>query len=181
MAPTLSALLASGLSFTKTPFALFGHSMGALLAYELAIELSNRNIPPKKLFVSGSLAPRRQSARGIHTLNDIEFVEELKRLNGTPEAVIANQELMDIVLPILRADFAIAETYARQEVIALPCPITAFSGIEDINNSKQVMENWARFTSADLESYAFPGDHFFIQTEEALVLDQLKTSLLENS
>lgn len=179
IAPVTNALLPIILPFSEKPLTLFGHSLGALLAYELAIKLNEINHPPKKLFVSGSQPPKQKTISGIHTLNNGEFITRLKELNGTPEAVFANQELLDIVLPVLRADFAMAETYAKEGNRELASPITAFCGTQDLKKSKKDLEAWAGFTSEQFEIHAFPGDHFFIHSQEALLLNQLKTTLLE--
>ncbi|KAA3647730.1 MAG: thioesterase [Chloroflexi bacterium] len=165
--PTIRALLASIQPVLNRPFALFGHSLGALLAYHLALELTSLHISPEILFVSASKAPKQQATNGIHSLDDAVFVNQIKELNGTPEAIFASQELLNMMIPILRADFAMAETYALEKKPLLDIPIVGMSGNRDVRNTQKDMAAWANFTSGIFVNVSFPGDHFFIQSQEA--------------
>lgn len=126
------------------PFAFFGHSMGGLLSFELARHLHKEyGKKPVQLCVSASRAPQIPSPkRPIHALPETEFKQELRRLNGTPASVLENTELMEILIPILRADFAVLETYVYTQEPPLECPIAAFGGLEDQEVTVEELEGW---------------------------------------
>ncbi len=150
-------------------FAFFGHSMGALIAFELAHELVRRGVhPPRRLFVSGRPAPhltRPQVPR--HLLNDTALVAELRRLGGTPAEVLDNEELLAVVLPVLRKDFAICETYVCSGAAPLPVPIQVFAGVDDGETAQEELEGWACHTGQFLGISKYPGGHFFLHAHAA--------------
>ena len=119
--------------YLDLPFAFFGHSMGALVAFEMAHEIRRRRgLSPIHLFVSGHAAPQIRRRRApVHQLSDAAFVEAIRQLNGTPEQVLENAELIALVLPALRADLALCETYTYGNSAPLGCPISAFGGLAD--------------------------------------------------
>ena len=179
LAPLVEAIAQSLLPYLDKPFAFFGHSMGGLTSFEAA-RLLRRTYArsPVHLFVSGRRAPQiPDSDSPIHTLPDAEFLKELRHLNGTPEAVLANEELMQLLLPTLRADFAVLETYTYQTESPLNCPITAFGGLQDPEVSCEMLEAWQEQTSATFSLQMFFGDHFFIHTAQSLLLQSLNQSL----
>jgi medium-chain acyl-[acyl-carrier-protein] hydrolase len=157
------------------PVVLFGHSMGALTAFELARELRRLGGPmPIRLIVSGRAAPHLPARRKpLYLLPDREFRTELKALGGTPAAVLDNDELMAAFLPTLRADFAAHETYEYAEEPPLDCPILAVAGAADTVASPDDVRAWERHTMAAFDARVLPGDHFFIQTERTLMLQLL--------
>jgi medium-chain acyl-[acyl-carrier-protein] hydrolase len=161
------------------PFALFGHSMGALISSELARELCRQyGVNPVSVFVSSSRAPQlSRPSLVIHTLPDKEFVAELCRLNGTPSEVLENDELMEIILPVLRADFALYENYVYEPDFRLDCPISAFGGLNDRRMTRCDLEGWQDQTSVFFSLKMFPGDHFFVNTTESLLLAALAHEL----
>jgi medium-chain acyl-[acyl-carrier-protein] hydrolase len=179
MAPLLD-LLAQGLRpFMAMPFAFFGHSMGAIVSFELARALRRQHGPaPVGLFVSGHRAPQLPD-RGpqIHDLPDQEFVEAIRNFNGTPEMVLQHVELMQLMLPVLRADFTIVETYTYTDEEPLACPISAFSGLQDIEVSHEHLTAWRDQTYSSFTLRMFPGDHFFIHSSRTLVLQALTQDL----
>ena len=146
------------------PYAIFGHSLGALVGFELVRRLRNAGRPlPVRLFASGHRAPHLPDPDPpIHHLPDAEFIEELRELNGTPEAVLESSELLELVLPMLRADFAAAETYLYRSDAPLSCPITALGGTDDDKVSPEALQGWGEHTSGGFEFHLFEGDHFFI-------------------
>jgi len=157
------------------PFALFGHSMGAILAYELSRLLRRRGAGrPLHVFVSGCSAPDIGITRiPIHALPRDKFTEELKRLNGTPEAVLQNAELMQLMEPVLRADFTAIERYVHRPGAPLDCPVTAFHGSEDPDVRMEHVERWRAHTTAQFERRSFAGDHFFIHRHGDVMLKQV--------
>jgi medium-chain acyl-[acyl-carrier-protein] hydrolase len=157
------------------PVAVCGHSMGALAAFELAREWRRRGQPgPERLILTGRAAPHLPPRRKpIHTLPDREFRSELKALGGTPAAVIDNDELMAALLPTLRADFTVLETYEYTEEAPLDCPILAMTGAEDTVAPPADVEQWRSHTRSRFDIRVLPGDHFFIQTQRTLLLQAL--------
>ncbi|BAZ37898.1 putative thioesterase [Calothrix sp. NIES-4101] len=167
--------------YLDKPFAFFGHSMGGLLSFEIARHLRQEYAKkPSHLFVSASRAPQIPSLKPpLHALPETEFKQELRRLNGTPVSVLENTELMELLIPILRADFAVLETYAYTQQSALECPITAFGGLEDGEVSLQELKEWRSQTQSSFQLEIFPGDHFFIHSAQCLLLEKLAKYLRE--
>lgn len=165
------------------PFAFFGHSMGALLAFELARLLRRQGGPtPVHLFVSGSAAPRVPRADlSRHGLPRIEFIQELRRMNGTPAEVLDNPELMDILLPLLRADFAVSENYTFESDSPLKIPITAFGGVEDTHITREEFHVWNQETSGPFVLHMIQGDHFFLNTAHSTIIESIEQELFNGS
>lgn len=161
------------------PFAFFGHSMGAIIIFELARYLrAECNTEPLHLFVSGSLAPQiRLPKSPTYKLSDAAFVEKLRQLNGTPPEILEHYELMRLVTPSLRADYELAETYTYLKSEPLACPITAFGGLGDKLVSQRQLQAWDKQTAATFSLQMFRGDHFFIHSSKKLVLKALSTKL----
>lgn len=157
------------------PFALFGHSMGALVSFELAHFLRKKYaLNPVHLFVSGRHAPQNVSAKPpIYSLPEPEFLAELHRLNGTSKEILENRELMELLLPILRADFEVIETYTYQPLPPLECPITAFGGLSDTEANIDQLQGWAKQTNSTFLLKMFQGDHFFIHSAQSELLEYL--------
>ncbi len=161
------------------PFAIFGHSLGALVGFELARHLRRQHgLHPVRLFISAGRAPQiPQRDLPMHTLLDREFVAKLRRLNGTPKEVFEHAELMEIVLPLLRADFAMYETYVYTIEPPLNCHISTFGGLLDPDVSQGDLDAWGEQTTGSFSSRRFPGDHFFVNTTERLLLEVLSQEL----
>lgn len=161
------------------PFVFFGHSMGALLCFELTRRLrQNYDLIPLHLFVSGFRAPHIPNRNPlIHNLPDQEFLNELRRYNGTPEDVINNAEIMELLLPILRADFTLLETYVYTPQSRLDCPITVFGGSEDWTTNSAELEEWKLHTNIKFLLQMLPGNHFFIDSAQMLLLNYLSQEL----
>lgn len=151
------------------PFAIFGHSLGALIGFELARQLRRRHgVNPVRLFVSAGRAP--QAARPcapIHNLPAKEFLAAVRRLNGTPAEVFEHEELLEIILPVLRADFAVYETYVYSTEPPLNCPISTFGGSQDREISHSDLEAWRDQTTDAFSLRMLPGDHFFLEYNPA--------------
>ncbi len=152
-------------AYLDRPFVVFGHSMGALLAFELARELRRLGLPqPRHLFLSAHRAPHLPGELPhVHSLSRPDFLAELRRLEGTPEEVLAHEELMQIAEPILRADFKLCETYAYVPGAPLDIPLSIFGGTEDLKVNERVLQPWREHTRASMRLRVFPGGHLFLQ------------------
>jgi medium-chain acyl-[acyl-carrier-protein] hydrolase len=158
-------------------FLLFGHSLGALIAYEVALRLSDQySRCPKQLIVSGKQSldspPRRKK---IFDLPDASFIEELRKYNGTPELILQNEELRSLILPILRADITMFDCYKPGPKSRLDCPVTAFGGTDDPYVYPEDLQGWKDTTNSTFNYHVFSGDHFFITGEgRSPVLETIK-------
>ena len=159
-------------SLLDRPYAFFGHSMGAILAFEVARLLRcGGHQCPTHLFVSGHKAPQIPKTEPFtYNLPDAEFIEELKRLNGTPMEVLEHPETMRMMLPLLRADFESIQTYSYKDEAPLDSPITALGGLLDPDISRETLEPWREQTTAAFNLQMFAGDHFFLHKEQTRVL-----------
>lgn len=160
------------------PYAFFGHSLGARMAFEVARTLHKRGHQlPVHMFVSGSRSPEIPEPRPLHQLSQERFCEELGRFGGTPRELMENPELMALYLPILRADFTVDETYEYNHGDALPVSITAFCGTDDPEATAQEMLGWKHQTTEQFTFKQVTGDHFFIQSQWSYVLDQIEETV----
>nr|QEO74445.1 thioesterase [uncultured bacterium] len=159
---------------TDRPFALFGHSMGALIGFELTRALRRRGgAMPQHLFVSGHSAPQRgdlRRDRPYHAAPDDEFVAMLRAMNGTPPGVLDHPELLELILPALRADFELCERYVCEPDAPLDVPVTALAGIADPLVPPDAVEPWRQQTTAAFSLRVLPGGHFFLNESRDLVL-----------
>ena len=173
--PLVKAIASSIQPYLDRPFCLFGHSMGGLISFELARLLRQKyGILPQCLFVSGHRAPQIPDPDPpIHNLPEAALLEQLRHLNGTPAAVLENAELMQLFLPILRADFAVLETYVYTPQAPLECAIATFGGLEDSRVSYQQLQAWQQHTKTSFSLHVFPGDHFFLHSAQPILLQCL--------
>ncbi len=164
---TLAVVMAGGLApLLDIPFACFGHSMGALIAFELARALRRGGqMGPMRLFVSARRAPQLpRTDTALHTLPEEAFVEMLRqRYNGIPAALLAEPELLKLLLPMVRADFKMIETYQYREEDPLDCPIAAFGGTQDSLARHDDLSAWQAQTRGSFKLQMFPGGHFYLQ------------------
>ena len=180
----LSALLVGALEpYLDMPFAFFGHSLGAVVSYEVAqrLRMARADRLPGHLLVSARRAPQillRQEP--LYHLPDEAFKNGLKQLKGTPQAVLENAELMELMLPALRADFELDETYRhRVDDLPLDCPLTAFGGMEDVDVPRVELEAWRDVTRSRFRLKLFRGDHFFLHRESEALSAAIAEALLE--
>ena len=163
-ATLIHELMEATRSRLDVPYAIFGHSMGALLAYEWARAIQAAGIEaPHCLFVSGRNAPHLPFAhRELHGLSDEDFVGELRRrYGGMPENFLDDAELRELFLPVLRTDLKLVETYEHEAGRLLDCPIRAWAGMEDASVSEPGLASWAELTRGDFAMRRFAGDHFY--------------------
>jgi medium-chain acyl-[acyl-carrier-protein] hydrolase len=166
----------------QPPYVFFGHSMGALVSFELACRLrAQGRIGPDHLIVSGFRAPHLRDRRlPIHDLPDADIMERLRELGGTPEEVLANTELMALMLPVVRADLALCERYMFRPREALNCSLTALSGTNDVHATVEEVCAWGRHTTGPFAFQIFPGNHFFFHSNtRSAVLSVLAQDLWE--
>lgn len=182
LAPLVDAIAPALLPQFDRPFAFFGHSLGALLAFELTRYLRRHHQPlPCHLLLSGRRAPHLPATTPpLHPLSEADFLQALRRLNGTPTAVLENTELMQMLLPTLRADFAVVETYHHQADTPLACPMTTFGGLEDPETTPASLMAWQAHTTAPFGCHWFPGDHFFLHTAQPAMLNCLMAYLTQH-
>lgn len=158
----LADLFAAALmNLDERPFAIFGHSLGSLISFELVRSL--RRIggrAPIHLFVSGMVAPQLQVSE--QPLDDASVLDEVRMLGGTPDALLAEPELMEIMLPVLRADFNLVRSYGYYAEEPLPVPITSLGGLQDPYTTDDGLLAWQLQTRASFASRRWPGGHFYL-------------------
>lgn len=161
------------------PFLFFGHSMGALVGFDLIRLLRARGWrQPEMLIASGRNAPQyRWRDAGIQRLPDAEFIAAVRDYNGTPEALLAEESLRDLWLPRLRADLTVSGMYEYVEQHPLACPILVMFGDDDGLVHDAGLRGWLDHTTGEVRFLRYPGDHFFLHSAEPLVLEKLNAEL----
>jgi medium-chain acyl-[acyl-carrier-protein] hydrolase len=162
------------------PLALFGHSLGALISFELVRAMRRAGMDePAHLFVSAHRAPQLEPIEPrLHDASDETFMDSLRNLQGTPEELLANEELMALLLPALRADFEIADMYEYVPEPPLSCPVSAFGGVADVVTPRERLEPWGELTDGPFKLRMLPGGHFFVNDARDLVLRALFGDLM---
>ena len=159
------------------PYIFFGHSMGALISFELARKLREASGElPIHLLLSGINPLKSTSKLNINTMDDDEFINFLNRLNGTPTEILKNKEVLSFFLPVIKADFELLNSYSFAHKPPLECPITSYGGMDDTPEDN--LKGWIKHTDKTLEVKMFPGDHFFINSSRQEVLAALRTDLI---
>lgn len=172
----LNALVPAVVPLLDRPYAFFGHSLGALVCWELAQSLRALQVmAPEHVFVSAYRPPQLERDRDspLHKASDAELVEELRDMGGTPEDVLSNPELMRLFLPTMRADLAITETHVHRPGEPLSCALAAFGGDDDPNVEQSELDSWAELTTGGFTRSIFPGHHFYLHDERSAVVSRL--------
>lgn len=158
------------------PYAFYGHSLGALIAFALASRQQTLKLSlPICLIVAGRQAPHIPSRQPeIHLAPDSELIAELRQLEGTPEVVLQEPSLMQLFLPILRADLQMNETYIHKPTTPLNCPILALGGSHDPKVSQPSLQAWHSHTSQSFNMQMFDGNHFFLKAQQFALLEYIE-------
>ncbi|MEU6824433.1 alpha/beta fold hydrolase [Streptomyces atriruber] len=163
-----------------TPIALFGHSMGAVLAFETARRMTAEGRPPVALFVSGREAPslpwRPVADRPVHEMCDPELVEEMRKLSGTTNELLSSPELLPLILPPVRADYRLLETHVHRTGPPLGCPVVALTGDADPRVEVEGVRAWESETSGDFSCHVLAGGHFFLDSHLPYVTKVIASS-----
>ena len=159
------------------PTALFGHSMGASLAFEIAIRLESAGLAPLALFASGRRAPSRHRDSRVYELDDGGLIAELKRLNGTDSRITDDEEAIQMILPSLRSDYTAAETYRERPGSRIGCPITAIIGSHDPEVTRDEAAAWSEHTTGEFTLRVVPGGHFFLYEHTSAIITTITETL----
>lgn len=164
------------------PCVFYGHSMGALIAFELARSLqSNYGKIPLKLIVSAYRSPERPNPNTImHVLDDEQFVAELHRYGGTAQEILDDEITMDFITPMLRADFKLHETHRLQRGVKLDCPVSAFCATRDHLVNVDQMSGWSSYTTSSFSMRQIAGDHFYIKSTPEIVFKALNHEMAQS-
>lgn len=178
--PLVDALVEALLPHLDLPFALFGHSLGATIAYEFAQRLRrDGHEGPRLLIVAAQRAPHmKPPGPPVYDLPEAAFRQNLRGLAGTPEALLADEELMELLGPLLRADFEINDTYRPSGSLPLNCPITAFGGRDDDGVPLHHLEAWRSMTRGRFRLQLLPGNHFTVLARRGAIMAEIATDLL---
>ena len=179
MQPLIEAIAPALLPKLDKPFAFFGHSMGAILAFECSRFLrKNYGLLPSCLFVSGRNAPHVQNQDSLaNNVSKEAFLEELRLFKGTPEKVLKNPAMLKLLLPILQADYEVIKTYEYTEEVSLKCALITFGSSEDIKTTIEGLKAWKEHTTDYFYLHKMPGNHFFINSSKSLLIEQIVSYL----
>lgn len=160
------------------PLAFFGHSMGAILAYEVALRLEKDGAPPlTRLFASGRRAPSRYREENIHTKGDAGIIAELRRLSGTNSDLLGDPETLEMILPAIKSDYKAVETYEHTPGRTVSCPVLAVIGDSDPKVSTDEAKAWSEHTTGPFDLRTLPGGHFYLVEQAPQVIKLISDDL----
>ncbi|MFI5727009.1 thioesterase II family protein [Streptomyces cyaneofuscatus] len=180
LAVVLREVVPEILEFSNEPFSLFGHSLGAVVCWEVARTLrDDHGVEPEHLFLSGcrALPTLHDGRRDLYALSDHELVTALREMNGTPEEILQNDEFMRLLLPAVRADYAMLSRYRFVRGTAPECGVTVFGGANDPAVSRGQLERWAADLPGGSQTLVLPGDHFFLHSSRVRLLAEIGSRL----
>jgi pyochelin biosynthesis protein PchC len=155
---------------SATPFAFFGHSVGAAIAHEVIKRLEREKVTSVRLFVSGRRAPQHERITSRFRDGEEKFWNDVFRLGGTPETFIQNTAMRALMLPILRNDYCLSETYLPADLRVLRCPVSALVGDQDAEVTPQQADSWSAVSGGPFNLHIFSGGHFYLIRRSAEVL-----------
>ena len=173
MAPLVAQVRDALIPVVDMPFAMFGHSLGAALAHEVARQLECLHRVPLRLFVSGRRAPQFERITNRYLYDDDKLWRDVCKLGGTPEQLHNDLALRALVLPVLRNDYRLSETYVPTHVTPLHCPITAFVGSQDGEVAPEHAAGWSAFSAEGFELHVMSGGHFYLVRQWADLLRRI--------
>ena len=174
MADQIHAALGPSLPGT---FAFFGHSMGAILAFEVARRFAQEGREPAHLFVSGRAAPPRRHRQELHQAGNSAFVAKLRSLGGTDPRILQDSQALELILPTMRADYTASETYRFEPGAPLSCDITAMIGNRDRESTIAETAEWSAHTTGAFNLRVYAGGHFYLDDCRAHVLEVISSTL----
>ncbi|MBA3470133.1 MAG: thioesterase [Herpetosiphonaceae bacterium] len=177
--PLINTLMGVVQPLLTLPYAFFGHSMGGLISFELtrALRRVGRKLP-QAIFISGYRAPQLPNPTPpTYPLPEDQLIAKITAMNGIPPEILAHPELLNLIIPILRADFEVCDTYTCASESPLPCPITVFGGKDDPVVPPALLLPWCEQTTQACVIHEFSGDHFFLQQHTQPILEQIRSTL----
>ncbi|QKV96743.1 thioesterase [Streptomyces sp. NA02950] len=171
------ALVPELLPWTDKPLALFGHSMGATLGFEVALRLEQKGVVPVTLFASGRRAPSAHRDETVHQRDDEGLIAEVKSLSGTDSQLLGDDEILRMVLPAIRSDYKAAETYRYLPGPRLAAPIQAHVGTSDPKATVEEARAWSEHTTGDFALHTYPGGHFYLNSQASGVIASISEVL----
>nr|ALF39341.1 oleoyl-ACP hydrolase [Streptomyces sioyaensis] len=169
------------LSLDTKPLALFGHSMGAMVVYEVARRLESKEIKPLRLFVSGGRSPSRTRDGNVHQRDDNGLIDELKKLSGTDSQVLGDPDMLRMILPAVRSDYKAVESYRHVPGPPLDCPVVALTGDDDPQVTLDEAKAWSEHTVGGFELKVYEGGHFYLNSHAAAVMEAISAGIAEPS